>query len=33
MIFLIEQHIWFLAAAVVAGIIVGWISFERPSSK
>ena len=33
MIYLIEQYAWFLFAAFVVGIVIGWFTFEGPYRK
>ena len=31
MLYLIEQYAWFLVAAFVIGVVIGWWTFDQPT--
>ncbi len=33
MIYLIEQYVWFLVAAFVVGLAVGWMTCGKPATR
>ena len=33
MLYLIEQYTWFLVAAFVIGVVIGWWTFDKPTKK